>query len=213
VASAPGDVVSPLLAATERTRTDPAAPRRTDGTDAMLIRRSWIEPATFAAIFDRHWPAIHAYCTSRAGAVGEDLAAEVFRVAFDDRRRFDVRHADARPWLYGIATNLIRNHFRRAERAGRATVRAGRADARREADPIDDALGRVEAERLGPRLAAAMHALPAADRDALLLLAWAELTYEQIGLALDIPIGTVRSRIHRARTRVQAHLTTTEDER
>ena len=81
-----------------------------------------------------------------------------------------------------------------------------RARPRDEDDPADDALGRVEAELLGPRLAAALRMLAADDRDTLLLYAWAGLTYEEVALATGVAIGTVRSRIHRARTRVRAHL-------
>jgi RNA polymerase sigma-70 factor (ECF subfamily) len=189
VAVATGRPVTAALPATE--------------TDAAVIARSRRDPRAFAEIFDRHWPAIRAFSTSRAGAAGEDIAAEAFRIAFDERRRFDAAVADARPWLYGIATNLLRRHFRSAERERRAT---GRLLGRREDDVAEDVLGRVEAEQLGPQLAVALAALPAGDRDALLLLAWARLDYEQISLALDIPVGTVRSRIHRARTRVRAHL-------
>jgi len=179
-------------------------------TDAALIARSLAHPRAFANVFDRHWRAIHAFCTSRAGAAGEDLAAEAFRIAFDERARFDLRCDDARPWLYGIATNLLRRHFRGAERARRAIplTPAGRGE-----DPADDALGRIEAERLGPQLAAALAELTADERDALLLVAWAGLGYEEIALALGVPIGTVRSRIHRARTRVRAHLPEREEAR
>ena len=66
-------------------------------TDAAIVARSLREPSAFAVIFDRHWPALHAYCTSRAGAAGEDLAAETFRIAFDDRDRFDGRTTSVRP--------------------------------------------------------------------------------------------------------------------
>jgi RNA polymerase sigma-70 factor (ECF subfamily) len=171
--------------------------------DALVIARALADPPAFAAIFDRHWHYVHAYCVRRAGDAGEDLAAEAFRVAFDRRRRYDRRQSSARPWLLGIATNLLRQHFRSAERGRRAAVRAAVGGVE---EPADDALGRVEAERLGPRLAAALASLPAADRDALLLLAWAGLGYEDIARALDVPTGTVRSRIHRARRRVRAHL-------
>ncbi|WP_211233139.1 RNA polymerase sigma factor [Solirubrobacter soli] len=168
-------------------------------TDAAWITASLTDPSAFAAVFDRHWPAIHRWCVSRAGPAGEDLAAETFRIAFDERARFDPRYDDARPWLYGIATNQLRRHFREAGRSG------GWPDAS-DADFTDDALGRVEARALGPALAAALREVPGIDRDALLLHAWADLTYTEIAHATGIPVGTVRSRIHRARTRLRAHL-------
>ncbi len=168
-------------------------------TDASLIAASLTDGSAFAAVFDRHWGAIHRWCVARAGPAGEDLAAETFRVAFDERARFDPRYADARPWLYGIATNLVRRHFREAGRRGGLPDRA-------EADFTDDALGRVEARALGPELAAALRRVAAGDRDALLLHAWEGLTYSEIAHATGIPVGTVRSRIHRARRQLRAHL-------
>ena len=181
--------------------------RRLDSvTDGALIARSVGEAEAFAAVFDRHWPAIHRFCVSRSGPAGEDVAAEVFRVAFDGRAGYDTTRVDAAPWLYGIATNLLRRHFRSAERGRVAALRSIPVP---DADPADDALGRVEAAQLGPRLAAALGAIGAAERDTLLLHAWADLTYEQIALATGVPVGTVRSRINRARERVRAHLATT----
>jgi RNA polymerase sigma-70 factor (ECF subfamily) len=172
-------------------------------SDAAVMARSLRDPAAFATVFDRHWARLHTFCTARAGAAGEDIAAETFRIAFDERRRFDARHGLLRPWLFGIATNLLRHHFRSAERGQRARLRARSSEIDFEAH---DALGRIEAESLGPALAAALDTLPTGDREALLLLAWAGLEYGEIALALAVPVGTVRSRIHRARTRVRAHL-------
>jgi RNA polymerase sigma-70 factor (ECF subfamily) len=83
----------------------------------------------------------------------------------------------------------------------------------READFTEDALGRVEAQALGPELAAALREVGSTDRDALLLHVWADLTYSEIALATGIPVGTVRSRIHRARTQLRAHLDWNRDER
>jgi RNA polymerase sigma factor (sigma-70 family) len=188
-----------------------AGPRVPPDDDAATIARSRREPQAFAAVFDRHWPAIHAFCTARAGAAGEDLAAECFRVAFARRTAYDAAYPDARPWLYGIATNLLREHFRGAARGSRALARLvvlGPRGARAEDEP----LARLEAQMLGPELAGALGALPGADRDALLLRAWAELGYDEIARALDIPVGTVRSRLNRARRRVRAHILM-EDER
>jgi RNA polymerase sigma-70 factor (ECF subfamily) len=166
----------------------------------VAIERSLREPREFGVIFDRHWPSIHSYCTSRAAVAGEDIAAEVFRRAFDHRSRYDRRLPDARPWLYGIATNLLRHHFRAAQRRGRADLRVKAfAELQTTVQPLEQ----LEAQMLGPRLAEALRSLSVADREALLLFAWAELGYQEIALALDVPLGTVRSRIHRARARIR----------
>src|SRR4029077_17537474 len=91
--------------------------------DADLTAQPRRDPVAFAAVFDRHWAAIHAFCTSRAGEAGEDLAAEAFRIAFDRRASVDRQFPRGRPWLYGVASNVLRGHFRRSERADRAARR------------------------------------------------------------------------------------------
>lgn len=171
-------------------------------SDAAIIAASWDEPLAFAAVFDRHFDTVHCYLARRVGRDdADDLASETFTTAFRLRSRYDLAHTDARPWLYGIATNLVRHHRRSEVRRLRAYDRFEFWD---RADPDADRIAeRVDAVRAAPRIANALSRIPAADRDALLLLAWADLTYEEIALALQIPIGTVRSRIHRARHRLR----------
>jgi RNA polymerase sigma-70 factor (ECF subfamily) len=171
-------------------------------SDADVIGTSQEEPLAFAAVFDRHYDIVYRYLARRVGPdAADDLASETFTTAFRLRGRYDLTRSDARPWLFGIATNLVRHHRRTEGRRLRAYSRfdpgqLSDADADRVAD-------RVDAVRAAPRIADALSRIPAADRDALLLLAWADLTYEEIALALEIPIGTVRSRIHRARGRLR----------
>ena len=172
-------------------------------TDAAIINASRRDPTRFAEIFDRHWPRIHRYCVSRAGSAGEDIAAETFRVALDSRRRFDHSHGDAGPWLFGIATNLLRHALRSETRERRALLRLDREV---EEELVGGALDRVEAQALGPQVAAALGALTPVYRDALLLHVWGELTYEQIAEATHVSVGTVRSRISRARAYVRCTL-------
>jgi RNA polymerase sigma factor (sigma-70 family) len=173
-------------------------------SDAGIIHASLADPSAFAVLFDRHWVRIYRYCLRRAGPPGEDLAAETFRVAFDQRRRYDGRD-DAAPWLYGIATNVVRGWFRSTARGSGAHARAARGRTP-EAPEEDETLDRLEAERLAPDVAAGLAGLSARDRDALLLYALADLTYEEIARAIGVPTGTVASRINRARTRLRAHL-------
>ncbi|WP_205696859.1 RNA polymerase sigma factor [Conexibacter sp. SYSU D00693] len=206
---AAADCAEPAAAAARpRAPTSASAP----GDDAAAIARSRREPQAFAVVFDRHWPRIHAFCTARAGAAGEDIAAEAFRVAFARRDRYDPAFTDARPWLYGIATNLLREHFRSSDRGASALRRAAALRATDGTAIGADPLPRLEAQMLGQQLTAALGGLPAADRDALLLRAWGELDYDEIARALDIPIGTVRSRIHRARRSVRDHIAEHENE-
>jgi RNA polymerase sigma factor (sigma-70 family) len=179
-------------------------------SDADLVAASVRDPEAFTRLFKRHWDDLYRFCLKRAGSAGEDIAAEAFRVAFDRRRRYDARYSDARPWLFGIATNLLRDHFRIARREESKLERSVALEALSRSDTELDGL---ERQLLGPDLAAALHGIPAADRDALLLLAWADLDYEQIALALGIPLGTVRSRIHRARQRVREYLQASDDYR
>jgi RNA polymerase sigma-70 factor (ECF subfamily) len=171
------------------------------GSDAQVIAASRADPLVFATVFDRHYDAVHRYLARRVGQdLADDLAAETFTEAFDARLRFDTTHPSARPWLLGIATNLLRHHHRSEARRLRAYARLDRPAA-------DDARGEVErrldAERAGPAIAAAVGRLSADERNVLLLFAWADLRYDEIAVALRIPIGTVRSRLNRARGRLR----------
>lgn len=173
-------------------------------TDADAIATSLSDPDAFGAIFDRHHDVVFGYLRRRVGpALAEELAAETFVRAFDLRARFDPAHVDAGPWVFGIAANLLRRHHRSEGRRLRAYARSAAADAVEELDGVAE---RMDARRAGPALAMALAALKPADREPLLLLAWADLTYEEIAVALAVPIGTVRSRIHRARATVRQAL-------
>ncbi len=148
-------------------------------SDAELMVASVEDPPRFGEIFDRHAPTVQRFLVRRIGTdAAEGLLGEVFRIAFESRARFDAAYASARPWLYGIASNLLLKH-RRAE------ARQLRAAARLAADPaaanVPASEGLVDARVLFPSLAEALEALPEGERDALLLFAWEELAYEEIG--------------------------------
>jgi RNA polymerase sigma factor (sigma-70 family) len=182
---------------------NPQARREID--DAEVISQSWHDPEAFAVLYDRHAAALHRYVARRLGdAAADDIVADCFLAAFRRRHRYDLGRADARAWLYGIAANLIGKHRRSEIRLLRALARTG-ADpvADGEADRIDS---RVAAAAAQPRLAAALAGLKAGDREVLLLIAWADLSYEEVAQALAIPVGTVRSRLNRARHKTRAAL-------
>lgn len=172
-------------------------------TDSSIIRRSLSDPPAFAELFERHATAIGRFAAQRVGSDGgQDVLSETFLIAFRKRARFDHSWESARPWLYGIATRVIRRmaardaHQWRAIAASAAVAESGGHDGSARADERLDATAATRA--LAHRIAA----LPAGDRDVLLLHAWGDLTYEQIGVALNIPVGTVRSRLNRVRRRL-----------
>jgi RNA polymerase sigma factor (sigma-70 family) len=168
-------------------------------SDAEVIGRSLGEPEAFGAIYDRHAPALLRFLSRRAGArIAEGLVGELFRIAFERRKTFDTSRSSALPWLYGIGSNLLLKHRRDEARRLRANARMAADDA---VDRRSSARA-IEARLLFPRVAAAIEALPGDEREALLLFAWEELPYQSMAEALDLPIGTVRSRLNRAR----AHL-------
>jgi RNA polymerase sigma factor (sigma-70 family) len=174
-------------------------------TDAEVLTSSVDDPRQFALIFDRYFPAVHRYVARRLGPnLADDLAQETFAIAFERRSTFDPSHESARPWLFGIAGNLLR-HYGRTER--RQLLAYARTGVDRASDPgFEAAEDRVDAQALGPALARALASLGRRDREVLLLHAWAGLSYEEIARALEVPVGTVRSRLFRARRRIRKRL-------
>jgi RNA polymerase sigma factor (sigma-70 family) len=174
--------------------------------DSEAISASVDSPAAFATVFERHHTVVHRYLARRLGTdLADELAAEVFAVAFAKRSRYDVTVQNARPWLFGIATKLVQRHARREVRELRAYARTGVDPA---APAHDDMVAaQADSAALAPAVASAMAALPSEERDVLLLYAWAELPYPDIASALSVPVGTVKSRMNRARRRLRASLT------
>ncbi|PRY32594.1 RNA polymerase sigma factor [Umezawaea tangerina] len=158
--------------------------------------------ADFQALFSAHADELHRYLSRWAPEAADDLVADVFVAAIRGRSGYDPDRAAVRPWLYGIATNLMRTHLRsrRRERAATARVQTpGHADSH-ENRVLDQVDAQVRARQLGK----ALDGLAQRDRDVLLLTGWAGLDSAEVAQALDIPVGTVRSRLHRARRHLRA---------
>jgi RNA polymerase sigma factor (sigma-70 family) len=174
--------------------------------DQDEVRRSIERPEVFALLFDRHFDAVHRYLHRRAGVdLADELAAETFLVAFERRARFAGREGvGVRPWLYGIATNLLRRRWRAERRQLRAYARSGTDDVA--AFDTDASVSRVDAARRGRDVAAALAQLRADDRDVFLLITLAGLTYVETAAALEIAVGTVATRARRARMLLVAEL-------
>ena len=173
--------------------------------DADVIATSVPDPALFAALVDRHGPMVLRYLTRRVGpSLAEDLAAETFLRAFRSRQTYRSEHGSALPWLYGIATNLLRNHARseqrRTEVLGRMAAQIAFDDGQQR---VDDALTAASTLQ---KLTSTFQSLSAAERDVLVLVAIEGLAYQEAACALGVPIGTVRSRLARARSELRQAL-------
>ncbi len=170
--------------------------------DAEVIAASLDDPAAFGALFDRYATTMHRYLVRRVGPdEAGTLVSETFRVAFERRASYDTDRPLARPWLYGIATNLAARHRRSEGRRLAAMARA--AGQRPLADDLEQRAGEaIDASRLLGVVSDAARRLPEPERDVLVLHAWEGLSYGEVAAALGVPVGTVRSRLARARRRL-----------
>lgn len=177
-------------------------------TDADLVAASLHDPQRFALLFDRHARAVHRYVASRArhGDV-DDVVSETFLAAYRMRTRYDRAFDDARPWLLGIATNVLRHH-RRSEGRRLTRLRAAAHPRDPEIDPAESVAAAVDNASEIDRVARSLARLDDRYRDVLLLAAGADLTYDEIARALGVPVGTVRSRLARGRHRLRELLDT-----
>src|SRR5262249_51527644 len=142
----------------------------------------------FEALFHRHYSEIHRFFRARVGSdAADDLAAETFTTAFRRRSDYDLGVREAGPWLYGISVNLLHAHRRTEQRwlRGRAQLTGA------ELASSEPGIGSATAE--------ALLALTLDERNLILLYAWADLSYEQLSVVLDVPVGTIRSRLSRTR--------------
>jgi RNA polymerase sigma factor (sigma-70 family) len=201
----PGDQArSGPLASRERARAGRQYIRMDDGRSAAGDMRI-VDPADFERAFVEHFPPVYRFIARRVGAaLAEDLAAETFATAFRRRATFEPARASVRSWLYGIASNLVRNHWRAEQHLLALDARlVPEAEVQDSSDVVDQ---RVIAAMLAPRLAAALGVLSRDQREVLLLFAWAQLSHDEIAAALQIAPGTARSRLARGR-RISARLT------
>lgn len=168
-------------------------------SDAEALRRSLSDPRSFVAIFERHHAVVRRYLARRVGdGLADELAGETFARAFKQRSRYQATRDTALPWLFGIAGRVIHEHRRAEKRRLRSLERLCA-----QRDELSDGGVGGEVELLPPDVVRALRRLAPRERDTLLLVAWGELTYEEVAVALGVPVGTVRSRISRARQRLE----------
>ncbi|TMR91872.1 RNA polymerase sigma factor [Nonomuraea basaltis] len=162
------------------------------------------DKAAFGALFDECSKAVynHAFRLTGNWSTAEDVMALTFLEAWRLRGRIDAEGGSLRPWLLGIATNVARNVRRAARRHDDALARLPRGE--EVPDFADEVVGRIDdAERLAA-VRAAYGGLRRQEQDVFALCVWAGLDYAQAAEALGIPVGTVRSRLSRARRKLAA---------
>ncbi len=168
-------------------------------TDAEILATSLQDGAVFGEIFERHYETIFKYVGRRIDAASAgDVASEVFTTAFSARHRYYVRAQSARPWLYGIARNLVREHLRRGGRASAAYVRLAHDTDVTYRSPEAEAEARVRVEELR----SALTKLSRRDAEALIMYAVEGMDYAEIAAVLGLKLGTVKSSINRARRKI-----------
>jgi RNA polymerase sigma factor (sigma-70 family) len=170
-------------------------------SDLTLWARAGREPEAVGLLFERHARSVYNYCFRRTGdwSAAEDLVSSVFLEAWQRRDQFQITSDSESllPWLLGVATNLLRNRRRRHWRLANAIARL---DPRlRQPDFADDVIGRLADEQQMREVLDVLERLPRHELDVLTLYAWGRLSYEEIAAALGLPLGTVRSRLARAR--------------
>lgn len=171
-------------------------------SDSEIIRASWSTPELFGEVVERHHDAVFRYVARRVGQQdARDITADVFLNAFQARMRFDTSAESSRPWLFGIAFNIVGRRLRTIRRRQRlAELLPGLR-------PVEDlslrSTERVTASSLSTELWDALGSLSESDRETFLLYAVDGLTYTEIAQALSIALGTVASRISRVRMRIR----------
>jgi RNA polymerase sigma factor (sigma-70 family) len=177
--------------------------------DGRQATSAIVAPEDFEAAFREHFAPVHRFIARRVGkALADDLAAEVFATAYRRRAAYLPERGSLRSWLYGIAANVVRRHWRDEQQlleldARVARNRLGLLPVAQFADAADE---RLIAATLAPTIAGALAALSREQREVLLLHVWADLSHEEIATALGIALGTARSRLSRARAALRAQL-------
>lgn len=170
-------------------------------SDAALATGFLRDPELFSAVYHRYFHEIYRYVAGRLDTqVAEDVTAEVFVTAFGQRDRFDAERGGLRPWLFGIATNLVARHRRKEARHYKA-LQCTAAEPTAEGHE-NRVVTWVSAGRMRPQLLKALAGLSTGERDVVLLVALGQLSYEEVAQALGLSSGTVGSRLSRARKKL-----------
>ena len=175
-------------------------------SDESLLQASASgDERAFSELYERHARTIYNYLFRRLGdwSEAEDLTAVVFLEAFRRRSEVVVVEGKLLPWLYGIATNVLRNRRRALWRHRRLVAQLARQPG---TDVTPDVAARSEAAEQMRSVLKRIARLPRQQQDVIALCVWSGLSYEEAAAALGVPVGTVRSRLSRARASLDSPL-------
>ncbi|WP_338678123.1 RNA polymerase sigma factor [Streptomyces sp. SCSIO 30461] len=161
------------------------------------------DPEAFREMFQDHAQMVYRHAVRVSGdwAVAQDVVSLTFLEAWRLRGKLRDEGDTPRPWLMGIATNVLRNAARAARRHDRVVARIPAAEA--VPDFADELIGRIaDAEQIAAAQAV-LAQLRRAEREVFTLCVWSGLSYAEAAQALGVPVGTVRSRLARARSRLR----------
>ncbi|WP_405535833.1 RNA polymerase sigma factor [Streptomyces sp. NBC_00075] len=177
------------------------------GVDTNLRKRIRAgEHDAFGELFDAYARSVynHAFRLTGDWSAAEDVVSLTFLDAWRLRDRVDEEGGSLRPWLLGVATNVTRNTRRAARRHAAAVARLPRDEVER--DFADEVAGRLDDTEQLSLVRAALALLRRPEREVLALCVWSGLDYPAAAEALGVPVGTVRSRLSRARTKLAKHV-------
>jgi RNA polymerase sigma-70 factor (ECF subfamily) len=183
----------------------PRSATKTVSDAALWAQARGGDAEAFGEIYARHARAVHGFCLWRTAdpQAAEDAAATVFLEAWRRRDRLHLQTDSAAALLLGIANNVVRGHWRTSRRHGKALARLRATATATGAGPESAVIARIDAFRLMGETAEAIESLPRREREVLTMIADGDLSYEETATALGVPIGTVRSRLARARSRLR----------
>ncbi|WP_405673177.1 RNA polymerase sigma factor [Streptomyces canus] len=174
-------------------------------TTDMRTRIRAGDPDAFAELYDQYTRSVynHAFRLTADWSVAEDVMSATFMEAWRRRTSIEADGGSLRPWLLGIATNVARSHYRSNRRYRAAAGAAAAAGVAEVADHAEETAGRVDDRRRIAATLTALGSLRRPEREVLVLCLWEGLEYADAARALGIPVGTVRSRLSRARGRLR----------